>query len=1189
MPGFDEWEERVYYSSYIHSIGLEQGWGLRFFDYQQSGSQMYAAFQVTDSQQNTFMSDMLPVSNPNLRAISVLPGQIAANDYSVTCHVVRDVSPLDASISLCLEIHAEKSMNLRLSSVVINGTRSAEYSTQYSAYESKYSGLRIYAGETEYLFSSLSPESLTGISQLQTIEIILYNGEQAAFLFRLADCDLSALAPALTPVLAETETDGVRMRLMSLKQESSGKITGVLQIINQSEDHFRFSGTVAVDGVCLSDSVYMDALPGTDEFVRFTAEDSAMLQGTLNINGREGVNFLGRNHLLESLGVEAVHQIKLMSASAYDWETTWTLELKEPIPLRAASAQEKSAGQTLPLLEGPISASVERVLIADNGVGLRLALRNDTDDDVGILVQNHLVNGIDVDNQYPDSFLIPAHGITIACVGIDARHPYLLDPGSEITEIGITFRCRDMTSPMAYILLNEPVPLGTLNGCYLSCGGFTTLPVQFLGADGLNFLSDEYEGETVSIRITGEIKNARTQYPESMNAVAGDAFGQGLKIGVRMEVENKTGIEISAISTNFILNGEYETQTEWIAYGIAPAQTEISTWYIQPEELLAAGRADSIQFTLNIRPNDDYSQILESIPISVELAGPDLAQYLHPAQPLDEIEADGLVWQLISAKADADGRITGWLNAINVSDHDCAFYYNVLLAEGIRGESFLPSVNLKKGSHCYIPFTFENCSRVSSQVLSIPGTTGYALPQADHLLQRQGIREVSRLSFAMGNPSLPEICYEPRQFLNFTLPEPMAIPPADLDERPRQLLMREGELSVWLNSILVGNGGLSLELEYWNDGGESVVIGLEDVYVDDHFTGANLKRQFYSFLPHTRSTVCAASVINDGLYAGDDVRNIHLSFRLNGPWDENTYSSSFPVYCSSAWIHLKTPVPLNRTDGLFLTSEAYDVEPARAGVPESPSVVEAVSLPLRSTVHPRTLTAPVSEEKARLFAKGTVTICKRWSNPWGEADVSFFTDELVSLELTSDAEGQISAQYSGLILRLANRAAPHRERTQGNETEIDSVLFQFPLFYECDVVVPDDPAQPPYLDSLNNPDNYSDWGPEIEAGIRTSLHYQLRFGEEAITAEAAEISHIRQDTGEQVDGVTINMALWTLTIQTRYEDDRYNAPTLIDSPCDGYGFMHCSLIPIERLDAELLVVYHLCYTDGTEQVLVEDY
>ena len=43
------------------------------------------------------------------------------------------------------------------------------------------------------------------------------------------------------------------------------------------------------------------------------------------------------------------------------------------------------------------------------------------------------------------------------------------------------------------------------------------------------------------------------------------------------------------------------------------------------------------------------------------------------------------------------------------------------------------------------------------------------------------------------------------------------------------------------------------------------------------------------------------------------------------------------------------------------------------------------------------------------------------------------------------------------------------------------------------------------------------------------------------------------------------------------------------SYCDGYGFMHCSLIPIERMVTEMFIVYHIWYTDGTEQILIEDY
>ncbi|MBR0346100.1 MAG: FUSC family protein, partial [Rudaea sp.] len=52
LPGFDQWERESVYLR--EEIRLPEAWGLRFFDTQLSAAQLYAVFQVTDTQQNTF-------------------------------------------------------------------------------------------------------------------------------------------------------------------------------------------------------------------------------------------------------------------------------------------------------------------------------------------------------------------------------------------------------------------------------------------------------------------------------------------------------------------------------------------------------------------------------------------------------------------------------------------------------------------------------------------------------------------------------------------------------------------------------------------------------------------------------------------------------------------------------------------------------------------------------------------------------------------------------------------------------------------------------------------------------------------------------------------------------------------------------------------------------------------------------
>ena len=1033
LPGFDEWKRAGMVSGDV--LSLHAPWGFRFFDSQQSGIQMLVAFQVTDSQQNTYMSDLLPVTNPNLEMISVLPRRIERNGMDISCYVLRDTSPLEASISLCVRVTNRKGQNkLTLDNIQFNDCRTLAYTgsnTRVSFTEE---------GETRDFYIQVSGESLTDLAEIRSIDLF-FDGDEVPVTFYPEDCDIADLAPQGRASLAEASTNGVTLELKRLEMDYNGDLKGVIHIVNDETEDFRFgpSMDMIVDGVRMeSDMDAVNVRGGSDGYSAFTLYNSTYIATKMWVGDVRYPRLLTMDYLHERCVGTEIRNICLFEQFATDDERRWAFELTEPFSLAGGEGIAADDFKTLPLVEGDISMAVERVLVGDDGICARVIMRNNTDKNVRLQVDNKCLfhdSGYRNEVKSPQWFRIGARGITVGYVEI-------LGQLHEVFAVGFTAQCEDSITSLALVHFRNMLTWDEPSVKYLSRDDLKTSPVQM--EEGLGSVY-ECDYDDLATRILVKWADG-TGSPEGGTS---DDMRKTAAMEVVMEVENWSDhLVINAVCADFEVDGVSLPQVKWTEDGIQPRSKARGTVSIDLSglELAAPAKAIKCSMYLSYDETNYYGKPYTNTrryDYAFQIAQDDAARPPEPfpaeaGEALCEAEVDDVTWQLMEVKADEDGRITGALRAVNHSDaakdYGSASVRNAILVQGLSQDIEIGT--LQPHSEVIIPFAFENAAVMDETFSYIYNEDGLALSRIDHLLQRQGIRKVTRLSLALDYSCVAldfqEDATSTRQ-LSFVLPEPLIIPDVPLEKLKPELLMKDGAISVSLLSACVGNGGITLALELRNDSDEDMNLHTYDCFMD-HVRCSGIAE---NALAHSvRVTVVDYLPFEE---AQDCFQNLHIGFEYG--------SGSHYRRSGFARITLREPVRHDRADGLRLTDGDYAVKPAEYITDEYPGVFDTLMLPLDQAVTPRTLTPPLSAAQAGRFESGEASICvvahsdedvySVLQSTYGldETDAAGASEsvayEVVTMDLARDGEGTVSAQYSGLLLRAIEDLVAFHYRTLG--------------------------------------------------------------------------------------------------------------------------------------------------------------
>lgn len=467
IPGFDEWE---WYRGYLaRLIRLPLDWRLLFSDNWQ-GQELYAMFQITDTQQNIWSSIPIRLENRQEKKVSVSPMSIENQELRIQTEVILNESTLRPSVKIQMRTEnlSGHEVDIRGSELVLNGVRRTAQNPYFQT---------IAAGESGQCTMTLSPEDILGLDRLSAVDLELEYSVKSNGLtadvrvpvhLQIENCGLENIAGRMPEALAEAETDGIRCRLLALKENDLGEFEGTLWIQNNTDEALNSSAMMLINRVRIGE-IGIELDQGQECIRSFRlANGAAVSRFSLHISDRNALSLLSVGRAVETAGYRNAETLDLhlglsdISGSAGD--KTIHMALSDPVPL---GEPENSDGISAPLLEGAVSVQVERVIAADDGLGMGLRIRNDGDRPVWLRMMKAAVNGgPEQDFDIPAEIMLPARSQAAKCLSV--RLQEMTDQGMSLESLRFLFEIGNDRSTYAEMHFPEGTAFGAPGGTTLT-------------------------------------------------------------------------------------------------------------------------------------------------------------------------------------------------------------------------------------------------------------------------------------------------------------------------------------------------------------------------------------------------------------------------------------------------------------------------------------------------------------------------------------------------------------------------------------------------------------------------------------------------------------------------------------------------------------------------------------------------
>ena len=487
LPGFRSWPD---YSGRIYWQAIDNvpKWRLQFFDQSVAAEKVFILFEVTDAQQNSFCSSMVPMYNPAATAVGVTTGAIETDQYRVSLAPELVNSRLDQYLSLEFTVtnNSDVETEFWIRDVRLNGTRMTS-GRDYA---------KLNPGETKKLTVGVYPNELTGMTDLSWLKATITmepqpDGEETEeeISFGLDQVDVSKIA-AQYPLLGVAESDGVTWRLLNVDLDDHGELVLLFHIINDREEEIELvtSPPVAVNGIQSYTSGYLEVLPGCDTISRVEVQDSVLLDIMDRLEVQDQISFLRHGVLSRQLqlrhgystvkNVSLVFKIKTEQWGGEKKSVTLNLKQEQKIPNFRQNDQNyrwygpvknvKPANvRLLPLLDYPQAGVwVERALVCDNGLAAVIEIENRTDQLLETSMRIVAVNGESVSGRDSYCYILPG---CVYCDKLTAEYS-----GENISSVTIQISGLDeKKDPEIELVFASPVRLGAKGGTVLETNKMT--------------------------------------------------------------------------------------------------------------------------------------------------------------------------------------------------------------------------------------------------------------------------------------------------------------------------------------------------------------------------------------------------------------------------------------------------------------------------------------------------------------------------------------------------------------------------------------------------------------------------------------------------------------------------------------------------------------------------------------------
>jgi len=842
LPAFAEW---INVRDSIE-LALPLTWQLRFFDAQLSGTQLYATMQITDTQQNSYCTPLIPVENPNLYDIDISPRSVSGDGFEMNVYAVMDNSPLKSGLTLGME---SISGFFDVSSVVINGTR--DVTNAIEAFR-----LSVYNSSPKYMAFHFGEDALTGLESIDTITLLGSRGTSRELTLHLQDCRLEH--PHVLPAVpaCELREGDVTWQIFEPRINVQGNVEAILRVQNDSDTNIDRQYNIAVNGRIQTNEVFrVAARAHTDACQRVVISNRAFISD-FAVNGADSSVQLEAVHLMQRSGIRQVESLKLMSLDDQDTAPI-EFRLRQPLPISAAEDAVPVSDFDCLMLDGDIRINAERILVGSDAAGILLTLQNTLDRDVFLAVKHLAVNSkvyYDVYEHvnYGSSDLIKlGAGCTAAmCVKIKAAGGV-----QEISDLALAFRYDDFTTRWAVINLNESAALRTQGGVSLDGDDFSVETASrkpgMIPADSTLSAADSSVTLSMALKNSSNASQVPIDVSDKLGSICAD-----------FRVENNSAKRLSYTFENYVINDRRcisgSNETGVLEPGEDSLQTCILGWDYSLDsksdgwyQLTGIDEIYSLSCDLRVKQFDASGTEDETVfPLRWTFSDFSLTGIKPVSDALGQVRDGDVQWRLLSITAEEDSRLAeyGQLTLLFAVGNDTDEVYtcqaDTPIIEGIMCSSHEETIQVAPHREGLLKLSFAN--RAESDYFdrviyslwdryygSLLQSSGYDTVQnIDLLLKREGQTAYTRYALA--------------------LDKAWVLPEADRAERENlleQQVLVSGNVTVGISYLAVGDDALSLTLSMRNDSEQVQTVSLRSPSLGDCAIGVGTGSS--ELLPHT--------------------------------------------------------------------------------------------------------------------------------------------------------------------------------------------------------------------------------------------------------------------------------------------------------------------------------------------------
>ena len=498
MPGFESWE---YNGDGVVTTGFSLPDTWRFHEKPlESGQQIYALFRILDSQQNVVCSLPIAVPDSRLTLLQPVSGTVQTEELraDLSCTVNTSPDAFGLQMEWNLQSSATEQILVHLENPVLNGTRIVN--GKYSEY--------LNPGETERLTLSLDPYDTIGLDTLKsisgTLEISMTaSGEKQdiPFCFLFESGNVSALNREMNP-LAETEQDGISLKILSIESAQSTGWNLVFLAANNTEEEYPL-GDILLNGIYIS-ADFRDTLPAGTEKIYSIHENNTIYSSVMEMTGIDapGILVYLENDVLQAMGQRELTHVKVTSYHVNEMERrVFDLPLKTPFTLgeEHRSAQDSlliavvnppetlasPPEDALPVLaeNNLFRVKLRRFVAGKENAAMSLEWTNETDEWLHLGMHRAIADG----STRVKTVTLPPYATVLTDVTVLPDAEALKDLGPECRELRLLFSDDDRF-PTGYavpatVTSPEAISLGQEGGIWINGDRFTVTPARFPDQD----------------------------------------------------------------------------------------------------------------------------------------------------------------------------------------------------------------------------------------------------------------------------------------------------------------------------------------------------------------------------------------------------------------------------------------------------------------------------------------------------------------------------------------------------------------------------------------------------------------------------------------------------------------------------------------------------------------------------------